>query len=174
MNATLETEIEEKTEFTFDELSKQAQARAVRDFDNVHDNWWEYTYEDAEHIGLKITEFDTDRNNYAKGEFTGDEYGMDCARAIMANHGKDCASYIAAVAYLADAVLREAIWDDSKAGDWCEEHDAAERAEEFLKSVLEYYARVLQSEQEYLYSDAAIIETIKANDYTFDEDGNIV
>ena len=49
--------------YTFEELSPEGQRKAIeRYYDiNVDHEWWRYTYDDAEDIGLKITEFDLDR-----------------------------------------------------------------------------------------------------------------
>ena len=45
--------------------------------------------------------------------------------------------------------------------------------DEFLKSLLEDYSIILQKEYEYQTSEEAIIESIKANDYEFTEDGKL-
>jgi hypothetical protein len=44
---------------------------------------------------------------------------------------------------------------------------------EFLKSLLEDYRIILSKEYDYLTSRESIIETIEANEYEFDENGNI-
>jgi hypothetical protein len=44
---------------------------------------------------------------------------------------------------------------------------------EFKNNLLEEYANILQLECEYLQSEEAIKETIEANEYEFDEDGNL-
>ena len=47
------TEVEEKTEFTFDELDESAKdkARDAVRYDNVEDEWWDSVYEDAVRMG---------------------------------------------------------------------------------------------------------------------------
>ena len=44
---------------------------------------------------------------------------------------------------------------------------------ELLKDFMRWIYRLLEKEYEYLTSREAIIETIEANDYEFDENGNI-
>lgn len=49
----MSAEVEELTKFKFEQLSSEAQEKAVdsnRDWD-VYDNWWDYTYEDAVRMG---------------------------------------------------------------------------------------------------------------------------
>ena len=58
----------EHTVYKFDELdesTKQAAIEKLWDI-NVDYEWWEFTYEDAANIGLKITEFDLDRHRSCK------------------------------------------------------------------------------------------------------------
>ncbi len=49
--------------YEFDELSERAQEEAIEKLSdiNVDYDWWKYVYEDAERIGLKINEFDLER-----------------------------------------------------------------------------------------------------------------
>ncbi len=173
MNAILETEIEEKTEFTFDELSPAARKRAIEKYAEGEPSydWWENTYEDAANVGLKITEFDLQYRPWCKGKF--DETEMTVARLIIRDHGADYDTFKAAIKFQSQTILMS---DDDKCdpetGDKSEAFE--EHCETFLKDVLEAYARMLQTDYEYLSSYEAAEETIKANDYTFDEDGNIV
>jgi len=51
--------------------------------------------------------------------------------------------------------------------------DTTDIDDDFLKSLLKNYAALLQEEYEYLTSREAIINTIKSNEYEFDEDGNL-
>ncbi len=168
----MQNTLTEKTTFKFDELSEKAQARAVEKFEPCWDNWWDNIYEDAKQIGLEIESFDLDRNKHAEGEFINSEYGVEVAQAIMNEHGAETETFKLAAPFLADVVLREAC--SSKDGDWVEEHDAIELCEEFKKALLKIYADMLQAESEYLSSEEAITETIRANDYDFDEDGNMI
>ena len=58
--------------YPFDELSEDAKQRALESlFDvNVYYEWWDSTHEDAALIGLKITEFDVDRDSFCRGDRT--------------------------------------------------------------------------------------------------------
>ena len=57
--------------YSFNELSEEAQQKAIENLSdiNVNFDWWNFTYEDAKNIGLKITSFDLDRRRHAKGQF---------------------------------------------------------------------------------------------------------
>ena len=136
-------------------------------------DWWQNLYEDAERIGLKITSFELDLGKYAEGEFTGDEWGVDCAKAILEEHGADCATFKRAAEFMAHYVLAAACCDPDGPSQ-AQDEDAAEQAEQFLKDILKCYADMLQSEYEYLSSYEAAEESIRANDYKFDEDGNMI
>lgn len=155
--------------YEFDELSDEAKEKArewLRDCIQ-HDYWWESTYEDAEHVHLKITSFDLGRAQSIEGQFT--ESAEDTAKAIIKEHGKDCETFKTAEKFLADSEANE-----NKRGPAPSDHidDAAEELEsEFLKSILEDYRIYLQSEYEYVNSDEQIDESIRANEYTFTESG---
>lgn len=62
--------------YEFDELSEDAKEKALQNLwdINVDHEWWDYIYEDAERIGLKITGFDIDRGNYCEGDILTSEY----------------------------------------------------------------------------------------------------
>ena len=86
--------------YEFSELSDGAKKKVLADKAdiNVFFDWWDSTYEDADNIGLKITSFDFDQNKNAKGKFTDNCYTV--AGNIMAQHGKDCTTYITAAKFL--------------------------------------------------------------------------
>lgn len=147
-----------KSIYSFNELSEEAKGKAVeRLFDiNVDHKWWEFIYEDAKNIGLKITSFEIER--YCEGKFLSGAY--EVAQAIIENHGETCETYKTAKSFLSE-------YKDMP------EDDIEELEEDFLKSLLEDYRIILSHEYEYMTSSEAIIETIKANGYEFDEDGNL-
>ena len=76
--------------YSFDELSEEIQQKVIEKnyYINVDYGWWEFTYEDAANIGLKLTEFDIDSGNYCKGEFTLSV--SEVAANIFSNHGEQC------------------------------------------------------------------------------------
>lgn len=169
---TIETNI-----YQFSELSETAKAKAIENlYDiNVDYNWWQFVYEDAKNIGLKITAFDLDRNRNADGEFLLNP--VNVAKAILNEHGETCETYKTAKTFLGDceAIQKkaEAIGTDGDEDYWHED-EISELEDEFLKNLLEDYSIILQKEYEYLTSEEAIIQTIEANEYEFTEDGKRV
>lgn len=162
--------------YSFDELSKEAQDKAVnnlRDI-NVNYNWWESVYEDAKNIGLNITSFDLDRNRHCKGELN--LSANEIAQNIMNDHGQDCETYKIATKFMEEwqPVFNEYMNAESEKYESSESEGELQMLEdEFLTDILEDYSIILQKESEYLQSDESIIETIKANEYTFTESGKL-
>jgi hypothetical protein len=156
------------TLYKFNELPDEVKEKALSNLSdiNVDYNWWDSTYEDAKNIGLEITSFDLDRNRHAKGQFI--ISGINTANRIVKEHGETCETYKTALNFI------EEYTELSNSGDLEELSDELEDIEnEFLSSILEDYAIILQRESEYLQSEEAIIETIQANDYSFNLKGEI-
>ena len=162
--------------FSFEELNEQAKDKALyelRDI-NLDYNWWEFIYEDAKKIGLKITSFDTERNRHAKGKFL--LAANEVAQNILNNHGESCDTYKTAASFMEDwqPVFNDYMNEEGENYESREkENELTEMEEDFLNSLLEDYSIMLEKEMEYLYSDEAVIDTIEANQYTFTEDGKI-
>lgn len=170
---TVETKL-----FSFDELSEDAKQKVIaNNYDiNISYDWWQFIYEDAANVGLKLKSFDLDRNRHATGEFTQD--ADHCARRILAEHGENCETYKLAKNYFAeynDLVTKysDGIQTDKVTeGNECEfDQEADELESEFLKNLLEEYASILQRECDYQQSEEAIIETIQCNEWEFTADG---
>lgn len=172
-------EITEKWLYKYDELSDDAKQKArecLWDI-NVDYEWWDCTYEDAKNIGCKISAFDLDRNKYCDLALI--DGACEIANKILENHGEQCETYKLAKSFLSD-------WDTlvEKFSDGIHKNVVAEEKEDefdeegdklinkFEKDLSECYASMLQKEYDYLTSEESIIETIRANDYDFDEDGN--
>jgi len=160
------------TVYKFDELSKEGKEKALdnlRDI-NVDHDWREWVYEDAKNIGLKIKAFDLDRNLHAEGDLL--YSGEDVANRILKDHGQDTETAKTAKTYLSDLKKIEDKYtgpeDDDERND-----DITALEEEFLKSLLEDYATMLQKEYEHKTSDEGVKETIEANEYEFTDDGKI-
>jgi len=154
--------------YKFSELSDEAKEKAIEKLSSVnveYIEWWESVYSDAEDIGLKIKGFDLDRGSYVKGDFI--EYAETVANKIIENHGENCETYKDAKNYLKDlaAIVNKTATED--------DIDTEDIDREFLKTLLEDYRIMLKQEYEYLTSKEAIIETIEANNYEFNENGNI-
>jgi len=165
--------------FAFDDLDDKAKDVA-RDWyreGSLDYDWWDPTYEDAETIGLRIKSFELDRGRHATGEFKYFGGAEQCAGLILENHGEDCETYKTAKQYLADlAKLNteiEAVDGDDETNVEYElwQDKRGELNDEFLNSLLEDYSIMLQHEYEYLLSDEAVDDAIRANEYTFTEQG---
>jgi hypothetical protein len=156
--------------YSFDELSEEAKEKAIEKlYDlNVDYEWWEMTYDDASQIGLEIEEFDLDRRCYCKGKFINS--APEVAEAIIENHGKHCETYTTAKTFLDDLNKLTGKYENIED---CPEDDIEELENEFLKSLCEDYRIILSNEFDYLTSKEVIIETIKANEYDFTEDGKL-
>lgn len=167
---TVETKV-----YTYDELSEKAKERAR--------NWWregydgndafEWTVDDAAHIGLKITALSTHGTN--KGDFV--VSAIDCSERILEEHGEDCETYKTAMAFMAaiDALPElpakyHPLYDKIEA-ELCDKTDEAER--EFLYALLEDYRIMFEREIEHQTSDETIAETLRVCGYEFTEDGRL-
>lgn len=165
------------TVYKFDELPKDAQDKAIERLAdiNVDGKWWDFAYEDAKQIGLKLTGFDIDGRGYCKGDFM--EGAHVVAENIKQDHGESCETYKDAVNYLKerDEVIDATARDENR--DFEDEYELEQKLDEldteFLRTLLEDYRIMLQHEYEDLTSRKGIIETIEANDYDFTEDGKI-
>lgn len=162
--------------YQFDELSDDAKAKVLERFYDINtcdSFWYENVLEDAKEIGLKIDEFDIDRGSYCKGAFLWN--ASDVAEAIISNHGETCETWKTARVFLDDtALIRESLASDDL--DDTEYYNAEckleEAADDFLQSLLEDYRIMLTKEYEYQSSEEAVIETIRCNEYEFDQLGN--
>jgi hypothetical protein len=150
--------------YLFNELNENAKENATNSNIeiNVDFGWWQFTYEDAENIGLKIASFDLDRNRHAKGDFVLDS--TQVAENILNEHGEICDTYLIASKYIQDYLKI----DEDEEND--EEREDLET--EFLNELLEAYSVMLQNECEYLQSDKAISEALISNEYEFTKEGN--
>lgn len=169
------------TVYKFNELTEEGKQLAVKKlYDiNVDYNWWQFVYDDANTVGLKISGFDIDRGEYVELEL------IDSARAtaelILKNHGEECQTYKDAKQFLtewsalvekySDGVNKDKVTEENEY-DFDSEADELER--EYKKDIEHEYLKLLRNEYEYRTSDQAIIETIEANDYEFTEDGELI
>lgn len=179
--------------YKFEELSKEGREKAIEnnyDFNVTHD-WWQFTYEDAENVFLKISGFDI----YRKSIDADFKYNAkDTAEEILKNHGEKTETYILAknfleeyleaeeeeekYSYLYEEIEPENEEEEEKEVEYSNLRDEAEEkmedlSEEFLKDLSEEYLSMLENEYEYLISEKAIEEGLRANDYDFTENGEI-
>lgn len=169
--------IKETKVYPFDELSDDVKEKAVQGLCdiNIWYGWWEGIFDDALSARLKLTEFELGRGAFCRGEFV--EYAKDTANAIIKNHGESCETFKTTEEYAAECAALWQKYPEELDGDgyddneWDRNKEQGEIDREFLKSILEDYRIMLQKEYEYLAGEEAIIETIKANEYEFTEDG---
>ena len=171
----MRTETTTREIYTFSELSEEAKDAAInncRDY-GIGNDWWEFTFEDAENAGLKITSFDLDRNRYAEGEWM--TSAKECAQSILGEHGETCETYKTAKAFLEERDLLIGAWATDEDGELEYggklDDELYDLEGEFLESIVEDYSIMLQNEYEYMYSDEAVEEAIQSNEYEFTEDG---
>lgn len=162
--------------YTFEELSEKAKDKA-RDWwrtSAAYDEWWEFIYDDAKEIGLKITGFDCGRGNDITGEFT--LSACEVAANIIKNHGEQCETRKTAESFLKehDPVFSDYLNEESERYETREaEEELQDIEEDFRKSLLEDYLIMLRNEHEYYFSEEHVDECIEINQYEFTEGGKI-
>jgi hypothetical protein len=166
--------------YQFDELEEGAKQTAIEKlFDiNVDHQWWDAVYYDAENAGIKITGFDIDRGNFIEGDPINGI--LEIAEKVTKEHGEHCETFLTASNFMkerdelvkkySDGKNLEIVTEDNE---YNFDQDCDELENEFFKSILEDYLIMLRKDFEYLTSEEAIIETIRANEYDFTEDGKL-
>jgi len=163
----------ETTAFKFEELNDAAKQHAISenyDF-NVDHDWWDGVYDDAATIGLKLTGFDLGRGRSITGDFT--DSAEDVVKTIKENNGADCNTYKIADAFITELIPIKVTGQLTGDTD-TEEEKTEEIIEQFKKDILDAYWKILQTDYDYLTSDKCIQESLIANEYDFDEDGNML
>jgi hypothetical protein len=159
------TKITEKIVYKYNELTEEAKEHAMNRLteDFLLDEWWENTYEDAEQAGLEIREFDLDYRSI-NGKLITD--AADSIKYILENHGPDCETYKTAERFkkTLDSL-------DESSDDYEEQKEQFE--ENYLYAICEDYLTMLREEYAYQTSRKVIEETIEANEWEFDEHGNL-
>lgn len=162
--------------YSYEELSQEVQKTVLNKYCdlNIDNSWYDYTYEDAAQIGLKITGFDIDYRPNASGDFT--LSANEVAQSILSEHGNMCETYEVAEIFMNkwQPIFNDYMNENSK------NYESVELSERlidlesgFLNTLLHLYAKLLRHEYEYLTSDAAIIDTFEANNYTFEASGKM-
>ena len=133
----------------FDELSEKAKENAIEYFSNINvdHEWWDFVNDDAKSIGLDIVEFDLDNGHI---EVKVLEPFSKIKKLVMKNHGKETQTY--------------------KIVDQCDLRNFKEK-HSMLHQLKKQYLKMLCDNYEFLISENAIIESIKANDFEFYENG---
>lgn len=166
--------------YSFNELSEDAKQKAIESlYDlNVDYDWWNFTYDDAAAIGLEISEFDLGRRRHIAGELT--ISACESAELTLKLHGETCDTYQTAVNFLnewkelvkkySDGVSVTEVAEDNE---YEFDQEADDLEEEYRKNILQDYFSMLRNKYEYLTSEESIIESIRANEYEFTEDGEL-
>ena len=160
--------------YSYNELSDKEKERARDKWreSGADDQWWEFIYEDAENVGIKITEFDTYLHTI-KGHFT--ESADYTANKILSDHGDKCSTWAEANHYrkTMDEFMANAEKDEyGELASYKLDNEKEEIEDEFLKSMLEEYLKMLRDEYEYQMSDEVIEGCIIANNVEYLENGN--
>jgi hypothetical protein len=161
--------------YEFDDLSVDVQRKVIERHRRINVNgcWYDSIYEDAKKIGLKINEFSIYYQRIRGEVITSAKRGefitsaIDCAINILKEHGEQLETYEMALNFINDRfkIHRE------KSVDKC--RDLRDNIDDFKRSLLEYYFINIRREYGYQLSDKMVIKSIRANGYTFEEDGTI-
>lgn len=163
--------------YPFKELKGEAKEIAINEhrFINVETNWWQFIYEDAEMVGLKIKGFDLDRAFYCNADFIED--AIKTAGLILENHGETTNTYQLALTFTKGSEELVQTWPKEADGGFTDVDDLdlyIDRIEEkFLQILSLEYLKMLLKEYEYLTSDNHVSEALTANEYSFTADGKI-
>tara|TARA_Y100000310_G_C20597990_1_gene771505 strand:+ start:710 stop:1255 length:546 start_codon:yes stop_codon:yes gene_type:complete len=168
--------------YTYEDADDELKKKIIENYYdiNVDHQWWDFTYDDAKQIGLIIEGFDIDRGNICEGKL---EYSLsETCENIHKEHGEDCTCETSTLATNALKEWSELVAKHSEDGSSdtvAEENEVAfdDEADElernFEQELLEHFLGILRREYEYQTEEEQIIETLKANEYTFNEQGKI-
>ena len=196
---TVETKVYEISELSDD--AQQAAITSQRDI-NIGHEWWDSVYEDAKTIGA-LMGIEIDNIYFSgfcsKGDgacFEGCYEYVKGSRAAVKQHApKDIellriATELAAEQrkcfYQIQASVKQSghynhrfctdidvSFESPFSGHDYYTQEAEENVIELLRDYMHWIYKRLEADYEYYTSDAAIVETIKANEYEFTEDGEI-
>ena len=164
--------VKEFNVYKFEELPEEGKRKALSNYGDINTdyNWYEFTYDDAKNVGIKILGFDL---HYREIKIELQDSTEDVIENILREHGTHCETYETAQAY---KVKLKAVRDENEKNIPCT-HDFDigydEVDKDFIEAIGKDYLSILEKEYEYLQSELAIIETLNSNDYEFTEDGKI-
>lgn len=177
----------EKTIYQFDELTDAAKEKAREWFRaaSAHDTWWaESVIDDAKRIGALIG-FDVDEIYWCGFGSQGDGacwtgsafYAAGCAAAVARERPQD-----AEIQRIARAwrdlqrrnfyQIRGGVSADDRYMRTSVGACRADDANQIVSDFADWIYCSLEKEYDYLMSDECVDESIRANEYEFDEDGN--
>lgn len=173
MKKIIETEV-----MTFDALESDKAKDAARQWwlEGGLDNWYESVEEDAKTVKLKLGDFSMDSASFISApdlEFI--DGANSTAQLVLENHGEDCDTYKAAIAFekAKDALPELPLEKDADyyraEREKCETFDTLEA--DFLNALTKCYKKLLQKELDYQCSNESVDAALLANEYTFTADG---
>jgi hypothetical protein len=178
----VETVTKVYTIYEFDELNDEAKEEARQWFreagGNFYDGWWDWggIEEDLEKLGLgcdtKEMCFDLDRGSYLY--FHGKGIWISDLRKFLKCAGVDLRSKDARdLLESGDISIQTSHYGGGYAKNYIEPEYDIDNIDltDYLNDVFQDIIRDLRKEMEYLESDEAVDETIRANCYTFLENG---
>jgi hypothetical protein len=162
--------IEIKTVYKYDELTEEQKEKVLSNlwYLNVDHEWWDYLYDEAKELGFKITSFDID-HGYCIIKLIDSCWKI--ADKIIKNHGETCETYINAQKFLENYNQLVINYSEDKEQEFDDKADELEK--KFKIALQNDYLSLLKKEYKYLTSKESIEESIKSNEYKFDENGKI-
>lgn len=160
------------TVYTFDELAPDIQAKVLdkNRYMNVDFEWWQWAFEDAAEIGVKITEFDLGYRGMIKGEFLLD--AEQVASNIVKEYGDSSDCFNHARHFLSNLTeLGLNYGRDEQADIYNEKKTDLE--EQFLHDILSHYHEMLIKESDWLTSNECLKECFITNNFEFTASGEI-
>tara|TARA_Y100001972_G_scaffold47562_2_gene58673 strand:- start:30 stop:497 length:468 start_codon:yes stop_codon:yes gene_type:complete len=144
--------------YFFNELNKEQQQKAIDNHRDINTDyeWYDFIFEDALSVGIKILSFDLYREGNINLAPTDTYY--NASMEIRKKYNKGSELYCHADNYLSvglDKILE------------------SKNASLFISNLEDYYLNELRKNYEYLMSDEAIKETLIANEYEFTQNGKI-
>ena len=157
--------------YQFEELSADAKTNAIDSLSdiNVSCDWYSYHLDEAEELGLHIDTFDIHHTMSASGNFI--LSANEVAQNILNSHGEQCSTYKTAKTFMHKWLPLFSKYMQEEGEEL--ESELMELEDEFLNNLLKDYVKIMDDDYDYLTSDEAVEETIKANEYYFTKDGKI-
>lgn len=157
---------------TFDELTDEQKEKVLENYwdINLDYEWWFFQYELAKEINMVIKEFNIDRADYCKSEFN--ISGIDTAELILKNPDLDKTDmYNHANDYKTEYDKIQGMFTENDPDFNDGLYDSLNELErEFLDELENDFLVLLKNEYEWRGGEEQIIETIKINEYTFNEE----
>jgi hypothetical protein len=157
--------------FQFEELDSQTKEKVIENNRVINvdtDFWYQCELDNFKHeLKIKVNEFDI----YRREINITIEDSFETAQGIVNFFGKESSIVKTAKIFLKDRIsVYKSYEDDGYELDIQLEY----LKEEFRKEIAEEILSMLTSQYEYEISDDAIKETILANEYEFQEDGELI